>query len=61
MSEITNGKRAISVDTAIRLAIYFGTAEQFWLNVQQRYSIHTTMQQKELLQEIGRIPAYHAK
>jgi addiction module HigA family antidote len=39
MYMILNGKRAISVDTAIRLATYFGNSVQFWLNLQSAYDI----------------------
>ena len=34
INEIVHGTRAISADTALRLARYFGTTERFWLNVQ---------------------------
>jgi addiction module HigA family antidote len=34
INEIVLGKRAISPDTAIRLARYFGTSERFWLGLQ---------------------------
>ena len=39
ISEIINGKRAISVDTAIRLQRYFGVDAQFWLNLQSEYDL----------------------
>jgi addiction module HigA family antidote len=39
INEIVNGKRAITADTALRLARYFGTSAQFWLNLQQRYDL----------------------
>jgi addiction module HigA family antidote len=39
MYMILNGKCAISVDTAIRLATYFGNSVQFWLNLQSAYDI----------------------
>ena len=32
INEIVHGKRAISANTALRLARYFGTTDQFWLN-----------------------------
>jgi antitoxin HigA-1 len=32
--EILNGKRKITVETALRLAKYFGNSERFWLNLQ---------------------------
>ena len=39
VNEIVRGLRAISADTALRLARYFGTTEQFWLNLQTRYDL----------------------
>jgi addiction module HigA family antidote len=39
VNEIIHGKRAITADTALRLARYFGTSEQFWLNLQSRYDL----------------------
>ena len=39
INEIVHGKRAITVDTALRLAIFFGMEEQFWLNLQAHYDI----------------------
>jgi addiction module HigA family antidote len=34
MSEIVHGRRSITADTALRLARYFGTSPQFWINLQ---------------------------
>ena len=39
VNEIVHGKRAISADTALRLARYFGTSDRFWLNLQTRYDL----------------------
>lgn len=39
INDIIRGKRAITVDTALRLAWYFRTAPQFWLNLQVRYDL----------------------
>ena len=39
VNEIVHGKRAISADTALRLARYFGTTDRFWLNLQTRYAL----------------------
>jgi addiction module HigA family antidote len=39
INEIVHGTRAVSADTALRLARYFGTSERFWLNVQARYDL----------------------
>jgi len=39
ITSIVNGKRAISPDTALRLARYFGNSAQFWMNLQTRYDL----------------------
>jgi addiction module HigA family antidote len=39
INEIVLGKRAVSADTALRLARYFGTSERFWLNLQSRFDL----------------------
>lgn len=39
INEIVHGKRAITADTALRLARYFGTTDQFWLNLQTNYDL----------------------
>src|SRR5947208_4534845 len=39
INEIVRGLRAISADTALRLARYFGTSERFWLNLQGHYDL----------------------
>ena len=39
INEIVHGKRAITADTALRLARYFGTTDRFWLNLQTRYDL----------------------
>src|SRR5574341_1485513 len=39
INQIVHGKRAITADTALRLARYFGTTERFWLNLQTHYDL----------------------
>jgi len=39
VTSILNGQRAISGDTALRLAHFFGTTPQFWLNLQTLYDV----------------------
>jgi len=39
INEIVHGKRAITADTALRLARFFGTSERFWLNLQTGYDL----------------------
>jgi antitoxin HigA-1 len=41
INEIVHGKRAVSADTALRLARYFGTTARFWLNLQAQYDLDT--------------------
>ena len=45
ISAIVNGKRAITVDTAMRLARYFGTSPQYWLNLQTAYDLEIAAQE----------------
>jgi antitoxin HigA-1 len=44
ITEILNGRRAISGDTALRLAHFFGTSAEFWLNLQSLYEIRIAKQ-----------------
>jgi addiction module HigA family antidote len=39
VTDILNGRRAISADTAVRLGRYFGNGAQFWLDLQSQYEI----------------------
>jgi len=48
VNEIVLGKRAITADTALRLATFFGTSEGFWLGLQADYDLEETRR------EIGR-------
>ena len=48
INEIVLGKRAITPDTALRLSLYFGLSERFWINLQTRYDIEI---EKDKLQD----------
>ena len=39
VTEILNGQRAITGDTSLRLAHFFGTSAEFWLNLQSMYEL----------------------
>lgn len=39
INEIVRGERSVTADTALRLARYFGTSAQFWLNLQSLYDL----------------------
>ncbi len=45
ISQIVNGRRAISIDTALRLARYFGTSAEVWLRLQVRYDLEVAQGQ----------------
>ena len=53
VNEIINGKRGITPSTALRLAKYFGTSEDFWLNLQLRWDLYRAVRkEKEVLKSI---------
>lgn len=39
VGDIVSGKRSVTVDTAMRLARYFSTSPEFWLNMQMRFDL----------------------
>jgi addiction module HigA family antidote len=41
LTEIVNGRRSISADTALRLARFFDTSAQMWMNLQAKYELDT--------------------
>jgi addiction module HigA family antidote len=54
VTEILNGRRAITGDTALRLAHFFGTTAEFWLNLQSLYDLR--LAQKKAGKSISRLP-----
>jgi addiction module HigA family antidote len=48
ITELLNGRRAITCDTALRLAHFFGTSAEFWLNLQSLYEIRVAQQKAGL-------------
>ncbi|WP_297528828.1 HigA family addiction module antitoxin [Thiohalobacter sp.] len=44
VSEIVNGKRGISADTALRLSRYFGVSPELWLGLQSEYDLRVAKQ-----------------
>lgn len=53
VSDIVAGRRGVTADTALRLARYFGTTAQFWLNLQSQFDLKTAT--AELSQTIEHI------
>jgi addiction module HigA family antidote len=54
VTEILNGQRAITGDTALRLAHFFGTSAQFWLNLQSLYALRIA--EKRVGRAIKKLP-----
>lgn len=54
VTEILNGRRAITGDTALRLAHFLGTTAEFWLNLQSLYEIRVA--QKKAGKSIKALP-----
>jgi antitoxin HigA-1 len=44
ITEILNGRRAVTGDTALRLGHFFGTSPEFWLNLQKLYELRLAEQ-----------------
>ena len=53
INEIVHGKRGITADTAIRLARYFGTSEELWMNLQSNYELR--LERRALREKISAI------
>lgn len=53
INEIVHRKRGITADTAIRLARYFGTSEEFWMNLQSNYELR--LERRALRESVARI------
>ncbi len=48
INELVNQKRGITPSTALRLARFFGTSADFWLNLQVRWDLYKAQQSEEL-------------
>jgi antitoxin HigA-1 len=55
INEIVHGKRAVTADTALRLARYFSTTDRFWLNLQARFDLETERDRlgRRLVEEVA--------
>ncbi len=58
ISEIIRGRRSITADTAVRLSRFFGTSEEFWLNLQNTYDLEEIKRAKA--EEFNRIRRFAA-
>jgi antitoxin HigA-1 len=58
ITQILNGRRAISGDTALRLAHFFGTSAEFWMNLQTLYEVRRA--QRKVGNRLRALPTIHA-
>jgi addiction module HigA family antidote len=58
IGEIVNERRGITADTALRLARYFGTTAEFWMDVQKSYELN--LAKTERLKQIEKEVRPHA-
>lgn len=56
VNEIINHKRGISPEMAVRLARYFDTSEELWINLQMQYELYRVKEKKK--KALGRVRAY---
>ena len=59
ITEILNGRRSVSGDTALRLGHYFGTSGEFWLNLQKLYELRRAERKNGAA--IARLPTLSAR
>ncbi len=61
ITQILNGKRGISAETALRLSRYFGNSARFWMNLQSRYELDLAEQNigARIKAEIDASPVMH--
>ena len=55
LNEIVLGQRSLTADTALRLAVYFGTSPEFWINLQTQYDLDVANRQlrKKIEREVA--------
>jgi antitoxin HigA-1 len=55
MNEIVLGQRSLTADTALRLAVYFGTTPEFWINLQTQFDLDIANRQlrKKIEREVA--------
>jgi len=58
INEIMHGKRGITADTAVRLAKYFGTSAELWMNLQSHYELR--LERQALREQLENIVPLHS-
>lgn len=59
IGDIVHQERGVTSDTALRLARYFGTSPEYWMNLQVKYEIEVAQREKlkEIHREVRPLPA----
>jgi addiction module HigA family antidote len=58
ITRIINGQQSITADTALRLAHWFGTSAQYWLNLQRNYDL--AIAERDVGRALKDLPRYRA-
>jgi antitoxin HigA-1 len=58
INEIVHGKRGITADTALRLAKYFGTSAEMWMNLQSNYELR--LERRALREQVEAIQPFQS-
>jgi addiction module HigA family antidote len=59
ISEIINGKRGITADTALRFSKFFGNSPEFWINIQNHYDLEE--KKRTMIKELNTIKKFSFK
>lgn len=56
VNELANGRRGVTPSTALRLARYFGTSADYWMNLQMRWDLyHANLEEESDLKRIKKV------
>lgn len=58
ITRIINGQQSVTADTALRLAHWFGTSAQYWLNLQRNYDL--ALAERDIGRKVKELPRYKA-
>jgi antitoxin HigA-1 len=58
ITRIINGQQSVTADTALRLAHWFGTSAQYWLNLQRNYDL--AIAERDVGRSVKDLPRYKA-
>lgn len=59
ITQIINGKRGISAESALRFSRYFGNSARFWINLQARYDLEIKTRARKKPGHLYEVPAFN--